>query len=221
MPAQSRVAVDSSPKLHGLFDTINATHAASDKRTRLPEEFYDERAREIMDRILMEEEYAGYAENSEYRTLGIGPMLRDAVQRMVNRAHYNTSNGQDTRNPEGNGMMAAIALFGCHDSTLAATLASLGASKGENARWPAYTSSLAIELFRSREGLDGTRQSASDISSHYVRMRYNDRPVVLPGCQRPSDHLEGDASFCTLVGVSECVMQILHSQLIVKIQTYC
>lgn len=203
MPAQQRVAVDSNPKLHGLFDTINATHAASDIRTRLPDEFYDERARKIMDRILMEEEYAGYAENSEYRTLGIGPMLSDAVQRMVSRAHNNMSNDQDTRSLEDDGMMAAIALFGCHDSTLAATLASLGASEGEDSTWPAYSSSLAIELFRNRKGQDGTRQRLTDNLSHYVRIRYNDRPVALPGCRRPGDHLEGDSSFCTLVCTSE------------------
>jgi len=42
-----------------------------------------------------------------------------------------------------------FALAGCHDSTLAAILASMGAMKGENNKWPQYTSSLAVELFSS------------------------------------------------------------------------
>lgn len=83
MLAQQRVAVDSSLKLHNVSDMINARRAAPEKRTRSPEEFLDESAREIMDRVLMEEENAGCAENSEYRMLGIGPVLSKAVQRMV------------------------------------------------------------------------------------------------------------------------------------------
>ena len=41
-----------------------------------------------------------------------------------------------------------LALARCHNSTLAAVLASLGALEGENAKWPPFTSSHAMELFR-------------------------------------------------------------------------
>lgn len=37
------------------------------------------------------------------------------------------------------------------------------------------------------------------LSGHYVRMRYNDQPVVIPGCRPPGKHLDGDETFCTLV----------------------
>lgn len=37
------------------------------------------------------------------------------------------------------------------------------------------------------------------LKGFYVRMRYNDRPVTVPGCKLPGKHLEGDESFCTLV----------------------
>ena len=37
-------------------------------------------------------------------------------------------------------------MSGCHDTTLAAVLASLGAFDGE--KWPPYTSHIALELFR-------------------------------------------------------------------------
>ncbi|CAD6581426.1 MAG: hypothetical protein ASARMPREDX12_000459 [Alectoria sarmentosa] len=36
------------------------------------------------------------------------------------------------------------------------------------------------------------------LRGHYVRIRYNDRPVVVPGCKLPGKHLDGDESFCTL-----------------------
>lgn len=40
------------------------------------------------------------------------------------------------------------------------------------------------------------------LKGHYVRIRYNDRPVVIPGCKLSGKHLDGDESFCTLVRTS-------------------
>lgn len=37
------------------------------------------------------------------------------------------------------------------------------------------------------------------LDGYYVRVRYNDRPMTIPGCRLPGNHLEGDESFCTLV----------------------
>lgn len=37
------------------------------------------------------------------------------------------------------------------------------------------------------------------LSGHYVRMRYNDHPVVIPGCKPLGKHLDDDETFCTLV----------------------
>ena len=137
-------------------------------------------------------------------------------------------------------------MSGCHDTTLAALLSSLGAFDGE--QWPPYTSHIAFELFKAsgmeRESVDGdrlaepvtaveshkqnqsrflglfssqempklaangiSRKRTEDLSpgekeklrGHYVRVRYNDRPMVIPGCRLPGKHLEGDESFCTLV----------------------
>ncbi len=128
-----------------------------------------------------------------------------------------------------------LGLSGCHDTTLAAILSSLGAFEGET--WPAYSSHLAVELFRKegqpeyqkpenekplksrmlsfgspkrkREVEDGaSRKPSGDLSQaervkmdgYFVRLRYNDRPMTVPGCRLPGRHLEGDESFCTLVG---------------------
>lgn len=37
------------------------------------------------------------------------------------------------------------------------------------------------------------------LDGYYVRVRYNDRPMIIPGCRSAGHHLEGDESFCTLV----------------------
>ena len=207
MPCRQRVAVDSKPKLHGIFDTINATVAASDSRTRLPNEFYDAKLRKTMDRILVEEEYSGYRENEEYRRLGIGHLLSEVAQRMSNRAQRATTKSEAmvASNVVDRGDLDSmkLALFACHDSTLAATLTSLGTMEGENSEWPGYASSLAIELFQDTENdrHSATGESREEFSAFYVRLRYNERPLRLPGCQEPGDHWEGDKGFCTLVSL--------------------
>ena len=38
----------------------------------------------------------------------------------------------------------------------------------------------------------------SKLKGYYVRMRFNDRVMTVPGCKKPGKHLEGDESFCTL-----------------------
>lgn len=54
-----------------------------------------------------------------------------------------------------------------------------------------------------------TRKLADDLNEterkkmhgYFVRLRYNDRPMTVPGCRLPGKHLEGDESFCTLVSL--------------------
>lgn len=124
-------------------------------------------------------------------------------------------------------------MSGCHDTTLAAILSSLGAFDGE--KWPPYTSHLAVELFRQdsmqeRNGPEPKTDLKSRMLSfgrtknttattggiprkkigefdeveklrlnrYYVRLRYNDRPITIPGCRERGKHLNGDESFCTL-----------------------
>lgn len=49
-----RVAVDGKPRLSGIMDTVNST-LAHGPETRLPKEFYDPKAREILEKIGTEE----------------------------------------------------------------------------------------------------------------------------------------------------------------------
>ncbi|OTA98920.1 hypothetical protein M426DRAFT_27991 [Hypoxylon sp. CI-4A] len=257
-----RVAVDSHPRLSGIMDTINST-LAHGPETRLPKEFYDPKAREIIEKIGVEEWFAGYKESQEYRALGIGGLLGDVVGRMVGSAERSTADGEYevARNLNGGVMKDGkgatpirFGLSGCHDTTLAAVLASLGAYN--TGKWPPYTSHIAIEMFRKSDstaskqasplqqgtpaipptesnrtsrpeaiksgwfnwsswsgakpgnpppGTIGRKRSEelsvkekAKIDGYYVRLRYNDEVVTVPGCKAPGKHLEGDESFCTL-----------------------
>jgi acid phosphatase len=232
MPNGNKVAVDSHPRLSGIMDTVNAT-LAHGPETKLPKEFYDEKARDIMDKVVVEEWFAGYVESKEFRTLGIGGLLGDIVGRMVGSVEQQTGTGAagsllKRTGQEDHSAKIRFGLSGCHDTTLAGVLASLGAYGMD--RWPPFTSHVAIELFREskipppaaepakkswwtslfaaagvptaigrRPTTELTAAEKAKLDGYYVRIRYNDEPVTVPACKLPGNHLEGDESFCTLV----------------------
>lgn len=252
MPASSPViGVDSKPRLSGIMDTINASDAHGPE-TKLPAEFFDEKARSYVDKIAVDEWYSGYLESSEYRRLGIGGLLGDVVDNMVRTAaaggwYSGSITSQGYANADADAerkkqKAIRFALSGCHDTTIAGILASMGAF--EDGKWPHFTSSVAIELFSrssktdekeptrtdtdkaatngntsflssllptkwtrkpsgmgtARIPLDSLPESTrKELRSHYVRVRYNDKPVRIPGCAvKPGNHLPGDDTFCTL-----------------------
>lgn len=263
MPESSpRVAVDSHPRLSGIMDTINASMAHG-PATKLPPEFYDPKGKEIIDKIAVDEWYAGYKESAEYRRLGIGALMGDIVDRMVSTAVNGAWRSETSASGTAkDGKAIKFALSGCHDTTLAAIVASMGGFEGENGKWPPFTSSVAIELFSKDErkgpkeeftnpipapdtptgsskqptsflsyllGRSSTSSSSSPsqppappsetarkplaslpeparetLRKHYVRIRFNDRPVRIPGCAaKAANHLPGDETFCTLEAFKE------------------
>ncbi|QIW96181.1 hypothetical protein AMS68_001699 [Peltaster fructicola] len=221
MPAESPVIkVDSHPRLSGVMDTINAT-LAHGPATRLPSDFYDPTALANIDRVCTEEWFVGYLESNEYRKLGIGALVGDLVQNMVEKTQSRDHKFK-------------LGLSGCHDTTIAALLASLGAYDTRKDKWPPYTSSIAFELHKRRgvspsgaiwpsqnktwwSSLFGSKaasnprtaideMSASEkqsLEGYYVRVRYNDKALILPYCQVPGRHLEGDEGLCTLAAFKE------------------
>jgi acid phosphatase len=274
MPETSkRVAVDSHPRLSGIMDTINST-LAHGPETRLPSEFYDKKGRGIIDEIGVEEWFSGYKESEEYRALGIGSLMGDLVERMVGSVQQNSNDGlmevggKDGSLGSGRGGEKAIkmGLSGCHDTTLAAVLSSLGAFEGE--KWPPYTSHIALELFRKsnphkaqvsnlengnsspvpavdpkpKNGWLGSifggrnqvgekkygaapgigRQKLeqlpegdrSKLDGYFVRIRYNDKVMNIPGCKPAGKHLEGDESFCTLVSNTSLIRFLWDAKVI-------
>ena len=241
------------------MDTINST-LAHGPETRLPAAFYDPKGREIIDKIGVEEWFSGFHESNEYRTIGIGGLVGDVVSRMIGNVEGNGNDGilevggtvDELGKGRGGEKNIKFGMSGCHDTTLAAVLTSLGAFEGE--KWPPYTSHIAVELFRKTpltNAATAPRTSSSDESSrakaancdtqsfwsslfgsakriaareasssqgiarqkvdalsaadqkkldgYYVRVRYNDRVVTVPGCKAAGKHLDGDESFCTLV----------------------
>ena len=155
MPNGEKVAVDSHPRLSGIMDTVNSTRGHG-KPTKLPREFYDPDLIKFIERIGVEEWFQGYNESQEYRKLGIGGLVGDIVARMVGSAENNDQfgieevGGDDQRHGVGRGGEKSIrfGLSGCHDTTLAAMLSSLGCFNME--AWPPYTSHVAVELFRQK-----------------------------------------------------------------------
>lgn len=244
MPSQQRVAVDSNPRLHGIFDTINASPGTSSPTIQLPRGIYDTKALDMIDRIAVEEEYSGFKTSHEYRVLGIGGLLAEVIGRMgetvkqcsdrlleagrsVSLSKYSARFGMTKDHIESRRLK--MAFFGCHDATFAAILTSLGAMEGENSRWPPFSSSLAIELLEQRQVSekmkgrstnvlhqieDTTRfSSESEVSLSpnldngardihlwlFVRLRYNERPIIVQACRPSGRHRDGDETFCTLV----------------------
>jgi acid phosphatase len=249
MPGQAKVAVDSHPRLSGIMDTINATDAHG-PATKLPKDFYDPKARAIIDEIAVEEWFQGYTESTEYRMLGIGGLLGDITSRMTGSVERNGNDGlvevggNDGKLGKGRGGETDIkfAMSGCHDTTLAAALVSLGAF--ENEKWPPFTSHIAFEMFKKRGAIRTTKAAPApvqqpigqkgwwsslfggaktfkeeddkpqgmarkpiseltpsqrdELKDYYVRIRYNDKIMQVPGCKAEGKHLEGDTTFCTL-----------------------
>lgn len=151
----------------------------------LPSEFTDPKTLEIMNKINTDEWFRGYAQSSEYRRLGVGSLLGDLKDHAMKVVE---SDGKDTHK---------LALYGCHDTTLAGLLATLGAF---DEQWPPFTSSIAIETFRASSNQNiFQRLFTNKEDGWYVRMRYNDNPVTINVCRKPGNHLEGDETFCTMV----------------------
>jgi acid phosphatase len=234
MPEESpKIGVDSHPRLNGVMDTINAT-GAHGPDTRLPQEFYDPQVLSASDRIVREEWFVGYEESAEYRRLGIGSLVGDITQHMVENIRGIPA--EDGTSP------FKISMSGCHDTTIASTLSALGAYRVDRDPWPKFTSSIAFELFQTAGNMTSPAAAPSSgnqksiwftilptwltgsssapslprdplssmsdhdrrqIDNHYVRIRYNDKPIMLPYCQQAGKHLPADKSFCTLKAFKE------------------
>ncbi|RPA78662.1 phosphoglycerate mutase-like protein [Ascobolus immersus RN42] len=194
-------AIDGHPRLSGIQDHINST-IAHDKSVHLPDEFYDPKVREYIEMMTVDEWFRGYEQSSEYRRLGVGNLLANIKDRMI----------EDIVAPE----KTKFALMGCHDTTIAAVLATLGAF---DKKWPPFTSSIAFEVFRAVDGANKPAvkkwgwdswfgRKGVNTDGYYVRLRYNDNPVVVKGCKPAGKHLEGDESFCTLEAFKEIVEKV-------------
>ena len=157
------VKVDGSPRLSGIMDSINATRGND---LPLPADLLDEGLLETMHEAVVEEWFGGYLQDATYRRLGAGRLLGDLRDQIVGRA-----TGKDNAGIK-------VALFGAHDTTLGALLASVGAF---DHKWPPFTSHIEIETFESLHK-DGIMARILGRKDHFVRVKYNDRIMSLPAC---------------------------------------
>ena len=47
-----------------------------------------------------------------------------------------------------------------------------------------------------------TTEEVQELDEYFVRVRYNDRIMTIPGCRAEGKHFDGDASLCTLVSLA-------------------
>jgi acid phosphatase len=138
-------------------------------------------------------------ENETYRRLGVGPLLGDVLDRFT-YASTHTS-------PQ------KMALYGTHDTTVAAILSSLDVFDN---RWPFFTSNITFELFKAQRG---GLLSFFQKDKYFVRMRYNHKVLTLPGmhyfcigliiaCKPAGKHRDGDESLCTLEAFRQVIEKI-------------
>ncbi|KAF3802349.1 hypothetical protein GCG54_00003810 [Colletotrichum gloeosporioides] len=194
MPEIVPIGVDSQPvKLHDIHDTISAVAATSEPEQFLPPELLDPGVRSTMEKICAEEEFAGYAHNKEFRSLGVGRMLQEALQRMLGakrQVQQTFTTGQSTSGPR-------MFLSACHDSAIAGVLASLGAMSDSEWHWPPYAAHIAIELFcKVEEDAMLGKIHTAEPQSWYVRLKYQGKPVVLPCGAGKGYHLPGHQDIC-------------------------
>ena len=103
-------------------------------------------------------------ENETYRRLGVGPILGDVIDRFTYASTH--------KSPQ------KMALYGTHDTTVAAILAPLDVFDN---RWPYFTSNITFELFKAQRG---GFLSFFQGDKYFVRMRYNEKVLSLPGMSR-------------------------------------
>ncbi|KAF8755516.1 Phosphoglycerate mutase-like protein [Rhizoctonia solani] len=187
------IRIDGKPRLSGILDTLRAADAHG---FRIPPEFKDPNTVMAMETAVCDEWFRGYKDN-EFRRLAMGRLLAEmsgGMSAIVNR----------TQTPK-------IRVLACHDTTLAGLCQTLDVF---NNRWPDFTASITFELFS-----EDTAQSIPSTSSlglfsrkpatkHFVRMRYQNRNLVLPACAAAGDHLSGSPEFCTLAAFQEHVQKL-------------
>ena len=191
------ILVDSEPNIADVRDVIAAAST-----TPTPEAYvstrilHDQKARDIVTQIVSEQEHGGFVQSAEYRSLGIGNLLTEISTLMEQRLDFVAHQG-DQAQPR-------LALFACHDTTIAGLLASLEAMKPPNWIWPPFGSSLTIELFSAQSSSLTKQAHASSEANvqmhpHYVRLSFSGVPLALPACKDKKSHFPGNPSLCSLV----------------------
>ncbi|ORY98625.1 histidine phosphatase superfamily [Syncephalastrum racemosum] len=182
------VSLESHPSANGILDTLASAKAHG---FDLPSDIDEETLRDLED-VVVKEWFYGTQSSQEVRRLGLGAIMGDIRDRMVQRADGSDKNTDDHEHK--------LAIYSGHDTTVAPLLIILG---GFNNRWPPFCSAILFELYK------GKSKSWNPLkkTEHYVRVRYNEKVLELPGCAGQGEHYDGDKSLCTLEAFKKIVKE--------------
>ncbi|UZJ52146.1 hypothetical protein CBS101457_001466 [Exobasidium rhododendri] len=189
--------VDGHPRLNGILDTVRASKAHG---IVIPSVFEDEKVMKQVEEAVVDEWYIGYraedaATRQQYRRLAMGRFLDDLSHRLNEKADKPST-------------PLKLAVYSAHDTSLAGLLSTLDVFDN---RWPAFTASLGLELFRKKDGSGGILgRLGLKKDEHYVRMRYGNETLKLPACSKVGNHLEGAPEYCTLQAFTDAVKGLHH-----------
>ncbi|KAJ3041259.1 hypothetical protein HDV00_009652 [Rhizophlyctis rosea] len=170
-------------QIHRLYDLSTCMHAHG---LGLPKGVTLDDVRE-MERITTDQWWMIYDKNEDLARLGIGRFLKNLKDQMMDAV-------------EGRKGKVKLGLFSGHDSTVGPVLSAFKAFDGQ---YPDFAAMVNIELFEPAAPPSFLSRLLQPLKlapaqPHYVRFMYNGRPVKLPACAKEGDHLEGDATMCTL-----------------------
>ncbi|KAG0700578.1 histidine phosphatase superfamily [Suillus ampliporus] len=187
--------LDGTPRASGILDTVRSAAAHGFK---VPQEFSDDNVIDLIEAAVTAEWFD--IKSEEGRRLGMGRLLADVSEKMHHKAQLNS------KNP------TKLLVHTTHDSTLAALLCTFDVFDD---KWPPFTSSVTLELFRKRTPPSQQTNLQRALSSvwrprdeHYVRMRYKNKNMVLPMCAAEGKHLAGSPEFCTLEAFRRRVVEL-------------
>lgn len=163
------VSLQSHPSANGILDTLVAAKAHGFK---LPNDI-DDGVLSDLEEIVVHEWFYGAMKSEEVRKLGLGRLMGVITDRMIHREGKTKEDDEKLK----------LAIYSGHDTTVAPLLIILN---GFDERWPPFGSAILFELFKEKAS-----------KQHYVRVRYNEKTLQLPGCAGKGQHREGDASLCT------------------------
>ena len=161
------IRVDSHPRLNGIMDTVNASIAHG---VAVPRCFVDnQQLTRDMERAVVTEWFSGYrspdaALRQKYRRLAMGRFLNSVGDCLERKA-----------DSVGDGKALKLAVYAAHDTSLASILSTVDAFED---RWPAFTASLGIELYK-----DARTQSQPGALSRIGSVLGLSAPARSPHCR--------------------------------------
>ncbi|KAF8157020.1 histidine phosphatase superfamily [Crassisporium funariophilum] len=191
------IRVDGKPRASGVMDTVRSAIAHGIK---VPAEFEDKAIVDVIEQAVVNEWFADKTE--EVRRLAMGRLLEELSNKMQRKAE------------RGNTEPLKILVHSTHDTAIAGLCSTLDVF---DEKWPAFTASVTFELFKKKalasqstfpQSILSRFGTSSASPRHYVRMRYQNKDMVLKTCAEPGKHLEGHPEFCTFAAFQERVKEL-------------